>query len=96
MKFKTKPVIKEAIQYTPHSDFHMLAEWSIQKNGAKRIEQDGPDILIHTLEGTMRAIYYDWIIKGTRDEFYPCKPDIFEETYEPLETANQAGANEEE
>jgi hypothetical protein len=38
---------------------------------------------IHTLEGVMRGDVGDWIIKGVAGEFYPCKPDIFEQTYEP-------------
>lgn len=44
---------------------------------------------IHTLEGTMRADIGDWIVRGVNGEFYPCKPDIFEQTYEAV-------ANEEE
>lgn len=40
------------------------------------------NLMIRTLEGDMRAEYGDWIIKGVAGEFYPCKPDIFEQTYE--------------
>lgn len=40
---------------------------------------------IETLEGTMRASPGDWIIRGVKDELYPCKPDVFEATYEPVE-----------
>ena len=43
---------------------------------------------IHTLEGTMQASYGDYIIKGVKGEFYPCKPDIFEQTYEKVEDEN--------
>lgn len=46
---------------------------------------DGPCILINTLEGQMKAVIGDWVIKGVKGEFYPCKPDIFEETYEKVE-----------
>lgn len=42
------------------------------------------DIAIDTLEGTMRVDYGDYIIKGIQGEFYPCKPDIFEQTYEEV------------
>lgn len=42
------------------------------------------EIDLSTLEGTMRANLGDWIIKGVKGEFYPCKPDIFEATYEPF------------
>ena len=40
---------------------------------------------IHTLEGVMHADPGDWIIRGVQGEFYPCKPDIFEQTYEAVE-----------
>ena len=43
--------------------------------------------MVRTLEGHMRANLGDWIIKGVKGEFYPCKPDIFEATYEPLNKA---------
>ena len=46
---------------------------------------DPPTIFIQTLEGKMRADRGDWIIKGVNGEFYPCKPDIFEKTYEPVQ-----------
>ena len=42
-------------------------------------------IRIDTLEGTMSALEGDWIIRGVQGEFYPCKPDIFEATYEPAD-----------
>ena len=44
--------------------------------------KNGQRILIRTLEGTMHAYVGDWIIKGVKGEFYPCKPDIFDATYE--------------
>ena len=47
------------------------------------VKKDG--LKIFTLEGTMNANIGDWIIKGVKGEFYPCKPDIFEETYEKVE-----------
>lgn len=46
---------------------------------------DGETIYIATLEGTMTARDGDYIIRGVKGEFYPCKPDIFEATYEPAE-----------
>lgn len=46
---------------------------------------DGSALVIPTSEGYMRASLGDWIIKGVKGEFYPCKPDIFEATYEPAE-----------
>lgn len=46
--------------------------------------EDNPYIKIETLEGTMKASVRDYIIKGVNGEFYPCKPDIFEKTYEEV------------
>ena len=43
------------------------------------------ELVIRTLEGDMRATHGDWIIKGVQDEFYPCKPSVFESTYEPVQ-----------
>lgn len=62
-----------------------LAEWC----GGISHMMDPPEgyehgIYIRTIEGTMRADPGDWIIKGVQGEFYPCKPDIFEATYEPV------------
>lgn len=48
------------------------------------IDPDTGELIIRTLEGDMRASYGDWIIRGVKGEFYPCKPDIFEATYEPV------------
>ena len=48
---------------------------------------DGPEpLVIHTLEGDMTAMPGDWIITGIAGEQYPCKPDIFQATYEPVES----------
>ena len=47
-------------------------------------EYTNPYVPIETLEGTMRASVGDYIIKGVNGEFYPCKPDIFEKTYEKV------------
>jgi hypothetical protein len=46
------------------------------------LAEDGRALVIDTLEGEMRADPGDWIIRGVKGEFYPCKPDIFEATYE--------------
>ena len=47
-------------------------------------------IFIRTLEGEMTATQGDWIIKGVKGEFYPCKPDIFAATYEPADADDHA------
>ena len=79
MKFRKKPVVIEAVQWTVSID----AEEEIRAMGCEFEVQPNPDYLvIHTLEGAMSASPWDWIIKGVKGEFYPCKPDIFEATYE--------------
>lgn len=91
-KFRKKPVIIEAIKFETDNeagDINMneIIDWINQgKNENERYKawHDGTNIHIETLEGTMRADCFDWIIKGVKGEFYPCKPDIFEETYEKV------------
>jgi hypothetical protein len=83
-KFRKKPVVIEAVQF----------EAGNQEEIAKFmggvisvvIDQEGEvaEILIKTLEGDMWAVPGDWIIKGVKGEFYPCKPDIFAATYEEV------------
>lgn len=74
--FRKKPVKIEAFQFTGEGDNnYALPAWC----GGKLVEGS---ILIPTLEGTMKASLGDWIIKGVQGEFYPCKPDIFDKTYE--------------
>ncbi|WP_422446026.1 hypothetical protein [Thermoanaerobacterium sp. DL9XJH110] len=46
--------------------------------------QTDKEMIIETLEGPLRASPGDWIIRGIRGELYPCKPDVFERTYEPV------------
>lgn len=88
-QFRKKPVVIEAIQWdgTPEGATPII-DWILQGSGSARYNDDAgydPVIKIDTLEGTMKAGDQDWIIKGVQGEFYPCKPDIFEATYEPVE-----------
>ncbi len=83
-KFRKKPVVVEANQLT-EDNAHELALWC---SGILHEVKFKPEfIVIQTFEGNMRAEMKDWIIKEsfpTDDrKFYPCKPDIFEMTYEP-------------
>jgi len=83
MKYRKKPVVIEARQLTKESFFDIL-EW-LGKDKYSFWTTDTPSyISINTLEGVMRASLNDFIIKGVQGEFYPCKPDIFEQTYEAL------------
>lgn len=87
-KFRKKPVVIEAVQWTGTNTF-LITEFMFGKCEkytiipSQGLDEDGI-VLIGTLEGTMTAIVGDWIIKGVNGEFYPCKPDIFEKSYEEV------------
>ncbi len=75
--FRKKPVVIESHLYTRNAlEAERVAEWC----GGKQTDEG---LEISTLEGVMRADYGDWIIKGVKGEFYPCKSEIFQATYEP-------------
>ena len=88
-KFRKKPVVIDAIQ------FNNLNKEAIEKFVGKELKQEiesetaylagvaAPisSLTISTLEGEMKAMPGDWVIKGVKGEFYPCKPDIFADTY---------------
>lgn len=83
MKFRKKPVVIEAEQFTNEMKDRVF-HW-ISCNKAAGTNEDGtPYLAIQTLEGVMTADIGDWIIKGVKGEFYPCKPDIFAATYEEV------------
>lgn len=80
-KYRKKPVVIEAIQVkwgnsvTELMNFVGAGNINVSENG---------NVYIKTLEGDMRVSPNDYIIKGVNGEFYPCKPDIFEKTYEKV------------
>lgn len=80
--YRKKPVFVEAVQHTGGN----LGEIeTFMTNGGRLItEYDGKVIVIETSKGTMRADVGDYIVKGVKGEFYPCKPDIFKMTYEAV------------
>ena len=82
-KFRKKPVIIEAIQLTKDNAVEALSFCNNDGNIVASNE-DETGISISTLEGTMLANIGDYIIKGVKGEFYPCKADIFEQTYEEV------------
>jgi hypothetical protein len=87
-KFRKKPVVIEAFQLPQRGDDDVNAflEWA-DLHGLENFESGRDEtLIIVTLEGDMTAQPGDWIIKGVKGEFYPCKPDIFAATYEPLES----------
>jgi hypothetical protein len=82
-----KPVVIEARQLNDAADWSDIALWcgGTLQNTTHGVPGAEPEtyLYIQTLEGRMEATINDWIIKGVKGEFYPCKPDIFEMTYEP-------------
>lgn len=84
MRYRKKPVVVEAMKLPEVFDIDgrlRFDDWITSKGRVCRYVGDGLDI--PTLEGVMRANRGDWIICGVQGEIYPCKPDIFEATYEP-------------
>lgn len=81
-KFRKKPVVIEAVQFVNNVD-EVEQFVGMELRGNMNGEEDVQELIIPTLEGEMTAKVTDWIIKGVNGEFYPCKPDIFENTYEP-------------
>ena len=83
MKYRSKPVVKEAIQLTVQNHGY-AKEWCGGETYSRPPMRAVTGLKIKTLEGDMIAEYGDYIIKGLKGEFYPCKPDIFEATYEKV------------
>ncbi|MDM7529985.1 hypothetical protein [Lacticaseibacillus paracasei] len=85
MKYRKKPVEIEAIQFADDPDTLIKINdvLGLDPVNVSYEDPDNPVLKIPTLEGVMTAQVGDYIIKGVHGEFYPCKPDIFEETYEP-------------
>ena len=88
-QYRKKPVVIEAFKL----GHDLMPDWFLDKRSAGEITTHNLDgrhrggpycALIHTLEGQMRAENGDYIIKGVKGEIYPCKPDIFEATYEAV------------
>ena len=96
MKFRKKPVVIEAFQLTKERRWDnsewpqwLHKAWNMPYlcEGALYIDPDDPErkkLVIGTLEGIHRITWGDWIIKGVKGEFYPCKPNIFKKTYEKV------------
>lgn len=96
-KYRKKPVIVEAFQMT-QARRNDNAEWPNWLNRAWQMEDDETGallidqrdserqrLMIFTLEGLLYIDWGDWIIQGVKGELYPCKPDIFDATYEAVE-----------
>ena len=92
-KFRKKPVVIEAKQFLgtweswDEINYWVTGAWLTDQTIVENI--DWTTYKIQTLEGEITASTGDYIINGVQGEFYPCKPDIFEQTYEPLDGENQ-------
>jgi hypothetical protein len=89
MKVRKKPVIVDAFQWPSNEN---LPDWALDALRTGKIIQtlhpykpNTSVLAVQTLEGTIYAQENDWIIKGVNDEIYPCKPDVFQKTYEMVE-----------
>ena len=82
-KYRKKPVVIEAVQYRDE----MRVKDQLPEGVYIVPTHEGDMPVIHTLEGDMMVRDGDYIITGVKGERYPCKPDIFEQTYEPVEEA---------
>ena len=93
MKYRKRPVVIDAIQWTGENQREMWDFLTGRTNDYMSVSGDNfyidhskikGGLVIKTLEGEHLASIGDYIIKGVKGEFYPCKPDIFEATYEPV------------
>lgn len=89
-KYRKKPVEIDAIQWDGNGEtFNKIVEFvgdrlCVCEHGKANKIFEQYELAINTLEGKMQVAKYDYIIKGVKGEFYPCKPDIFEQTYETV------------
>lgn len=87
-KYRKKPVEIEAFQYD--GDFmnkdgnYYIPEWGVKANLEGVLYFEDGELFVNTLEGKHHASVGDYIIKGVKGELYPCKPDIFEMTYDEI------------
>ena len=90
-KYRKKPIVIEAFRWYISQKSEDIPSWladAMVSGVIVTVIVPGkmlPDLEIKTLEGVMRVDYGDWIIRGVNGEIYPCKPDIFEKTYEKVD-----------
>ena len=96
-KYRKKPVVIEAmavreLNHLAETDFWRLPKWMIEAydRGEVLFLNHPSRIDIKTLEGTMTGNVDDWIICGVKGELYPCKPDVFEQTYVLVEDGEES------
>ena len=94
-KFRKKPVVIEAIRWSGdnHSDVEVFAQRDLRVTTAPGDRLEDRILVIPTLEGDHQARVGDMIIRGVKGELCPCKPDIFDATYEPADEAPKGGVH---
>lgn len=92
MKYRKKPIVIDAFQYDGDLMYatgdYYVPDWAVQafNDGILFYDENQPwNLYVKTLEGSMLVSVGDFVIKGVNNELYPCKPDIFEKTYEKEE-----------
>jgi hypothetical protein len=85
-KFRKKPVVIDAIEYKRDDNIFAVQDFfkEFEASDSLTYNPDDNEYYITTLEGDMKLVWGDWVIRGVKGEFYPCKPDIFNMTYEPV------------
>lgn len=81
--YRKRPVEIRAIQWDGNNWMEVVNEFGPSPDYV--YDPDSHSVMINTLEGQMRCRQGDWLIRGVRGEYYPCKPDIFESTYEEVD-----------
>jgi len=90
MKYRKKPVVIEAVQYTGKTmAMADVPQWLIDAMFDRTVrpstDENAKELKVSTLEGVRTVSVDDWIIREINGEIYPCKPDIFADTYEAAE-----------
>lgn len=98
-RFRKQPVEVEAMRFTTNNEnrsttMDTIVNWVNQGRVMVGAWHNGTQIFINTLEGQMRVLVGDWIIRGVEGDFYLCKPDIFDATYEAVECMDLSGVLE--
>ncbi len=91
-KYRNKPIVVEAFQMTKENRWAssswpdwLKVAWSKKAGSEGSLYVSSERLLVGTLENILRVDWNDWIIQGVQGELYPCKPNIFEQTYEKVE-----------
>src|SRR4029077_16070535 len=93
LRFRKKPIVVEAVQYEGAGNFagNNVPDWLWDAFANNEAVNRNGRLIIKTLEGDLLVCEDDWIIRGVRGELYPCKPDIFEASYEPVPADSAPG-----